>query len=126
MPDHLMRILDKTLAWLLLLMGVVHAGAAFLNFPGLTLSAIWFFSFAIATWLTAALNLLRIAHGHTVPALRYVALLGAVLLLLLDIAIATRVPLRGNPQVIVMFVLLAGEAVFSLLPAYAAKVAPAA
>src|SRR5689334_13889617 len=100
-----MKIIDKAAAWLLLLMGMIHAGVTFGIYKSFDLNAAWFFSTAIAIWLTAALNLLRISYGGSVPALRWVALTANLLLLALDVAIATAVPLRSNPQVSVLAVL---------------------
>ncbi len=109
-----MKLLDKIVAWLLLLMGTIHAGVTFRVYKTFDLNAAWFFSTAIAIWLTAALNLLRISYGGSAPGLRWVALIANLLLLGLDVAIAAVVPLRSNPQVIVLAVLLALGIVFSL------------
>ena len=109
-----MKILDKVAAWTLLLMGMIHAGVTFRIFKTFDLNAAWFFSTAIAIWLTAALNLLRISYAGSAPAVRWVALIANVLLLALDAAIATAVPLRSNPQVSVLAVLLALGIAFSL------------
>lgn len=119
-----MRIADKIAAWLLMLMGVMHAGATFIAFPRFTLNAIWFLSAAIAIWLTAGLNLLRIYYSALVPALARVAVIANVLLIFLDLGIALQVPLRGNPQVIVLLVLLAFLTVTSFRHSYPAVAKP--
>lgn len=118
-----MKILDRIAAWLLLVMGMIHAGVTFRVYKMFDLNAAWFFSTAIAIWLTAALNLLRISYGGSVPALRWVALIANLLLLALDVAIATVVPLRSNPQVSVLAVLLALGIVFSLRAPHATSTA---
>jgi len=113
-----MKILDKIAAWLLLLMGLIHAGVTFRIYKTFDLNAAWFFSTAIAIWLTAALNLLRIRYGGLAPALRWITLIANLLLLALDVAIAIAAPLRSNPQVSVLAVLLALGIVFSLRAPY--------
>ena len=115
-----MKTADKIASWLLVLMGLMHAGATTVAFPRFNLDAIWFLSAAIAILLTAALNLLRIHYATLVPSLRLVALLANVLMLLLDIAVALEVPLRGNPQVIVLLALLTFLTATSVRPADAA------
>ena len=109
-----MKTLDKAAAWLLLLMGMIHAAMTFRIYKTFDLNVAWFFATAIAIWLTAALNLLRISYGGSVPALRWVAMIANLLLLALDVAIATVVPLRSNPQVSVLGILLALGIAFSL------------
>ncbi len=109
-----MKIVDRIAAWLLLVMGIIHGGATFRVYKTFDINAAWFFSMAITIWLTAALNLLRNSYGSSAPALRWVALIANLLLLALDVAIATAVPLRSNPQVIVLAVLLVLGIAFSL------------
>ena len=116
-----MRTLDKIAAWLLLLMGAIHGSATFLVYKTFDINAIWFFSAAIAMWLTAAFSLLRISYAALVPPLRWVALAANLLLLALDVAIAAVVPLRSNPQVTLLAVLLLLGIAFSLRAPYPAS-----
>ena len=115
-----MKKVDTFAAWLLVLMGLMHAGATTVAFPRVSLNAIWFLGTALAILVTAALNLLRIHYAALVPALGRLAALANLLLLLLDVAVALQVPLRRNPQVIILFVLLAFMTVTSLRRPYAA------
>lgn len=118
-----MRILDKLIAWLLVIFGMLHAAATFMIYKRLSIDAIWFFSGAIAIWFAAALNLLRISYADRVPALRWVALAGNLMMLALDVVIAAAISLHGNPQVTVLAVLLLLEIAFSLRAPYSASTA---
>ena len=109
-----MKLIDRIAAWLLLVLGTIHAAVTFRIFKTFDLNVAWFFSMAIGIWLTAALNLLRISYGGSASAVRWVAVIANLVLLALDVAIATTIPLRTNPQVTLLAVLLALEIAFSL------------
>ena len=116
-----MKTADKIASWLLVVMGLIHIGVTPITHRHFDLEAIWFLGTGMAMLYVAALNFLRIYYGAQVRALGRVAAIANALLLLLDIAIALQVPLRGNPQVIVLLVLGAFLMVTSLRPAYAVK-----
>ncbi|HKB52688.1 MAG TPA: hypothetical protein VKD22_01735 [Ramlibacter sp.] len=86
----------------------------------MSLNAIWFLGTGLAILLAAALNLLRIHYAALVPALGRLAAMTNCVLLLLDLAVALQVPLRRNPQILVLFVLLGFLTVTSLRRPYAA------
>lgn len=109
-----MRTLDKVVSWLLIAFGAVHVSLTRRVHPQLGINAIWFASGGLFMMTIAALNLLRIAYGAAARGVRAVSVAANLVLLLLMLLIAARVPIRGNPQVAVGLALAALLTLFSL------------
>ena len=66
-----MRALYAVVAAAIILLGLVHVGATFALFDGLTSRAIWFASGGLALIFTGLFNLLNRAYGPIAPGLRW-------------------------------------------------------
>ena len=66
-----MRALYAVVAAAIVLLGLVHLGATFALFDGLTSRAIWFASGGLALVFTGVFNLLNRAYGGAAPGLRW-------------------------------------------------------
>lgn len=109
-----MRTMDKIVAWLLVAFGLTHLALTRKVHPHLGINAIWFASGGLLMMTIAALNLLRVAYGSVARGVHAVSLVANLVLLLLIATIATRLPVRGNPQVLVGMVLAVLLTAFSI------------
>jgi hypothetical protein len=109
-----MRTMDRVAAWLLIAFGATHLVLTHKADPQLGMNAIWFASGGLLMMTIAALNLLRVAYGPIARGVRAVSVIANVALLLLISAISARVPMRGNPQVVIGMVLAAVLTAFSI------------
>ena len=111
-----MKLVDRILAWVLLVLGCVHCAVTFVVHKTFTVEAIWFVSGGLVLIFGALLNLVRIARrDDTLPA-RASALANLLLFALFGTAMPWLVhhDLRQNPQVILVAIAVAAELVFSL------------
>ena len=79
------------------------------------INAIWFASGGLLMITIGALNLLRVAYGSVAKGVCVVSVIANVVLLLMMLFIATRLPMRSNPQVLVGLILAALLTAFSVL-----------
>ena len=111
-----MKMIDRILAWVLLVLGCVHCAVTFVVHKIFTAETIWFFSGGLVLIFGALLNLVRIAR----PDDRLLARASALANLLLFAVFGIATPwllyrhLQQNPQVIVAAIATAGEFGFSL------------
>ncbi len=111
-----MRILDMVTGWLLVAFGVLHLCLTRVYDPTLSLNALWFASGGLFMISVGALNLLRVAYAPVAKGVRIVSALANVTLVLLILLMTTKVPIHGNPQIVVGLVITALLTLFSLLP----------
>jgi hypothetical protein len=109
------RTLDIIISWLLIAFGLLHASLTRKVHPDLDINAIWFASGGLLIVAIAVLNLLRVAYGSIAKGVWVVSVVANFVLLLLTLLIATRLPLRTNPQVVVGVALAALLTAFSVL-----------
>lgn len=100
-----MRILDIVCGWLLIAFGALHVSLTGKYDPSIGLNGIWFASGGLFIITTGALNLLRVAYVSVAKGVRIVSILANVVVVLLILFMATKVPMRGNPQVVVGLIL---------------------
>ena len=108
-----MKIVDRLVAVLILLLGIVHAGLApaFRGRPDI--AGMWFLSGGLMLIFLGLLNLVRAsAAGATA---RWAALAANVLTLAFVLGLVPMVSLRQNPQVTALILLIAAATVFSLM-----------
>ncbi|HLK31768.1 MAG TPA: hypothetical protein VKT29_01680 [Terriglobales bacterium] len=110
-----MRTLDILVGWLLIAFGAVHIAFTRRVNPGLGINAIWFASGGLLMITIGALNLLRVAYGSVAKGVHVVSVIGNLVLLLLMLLIATKVPMGSNPQVLVGLILTALLTGFSVV-----------
>ncbi|HZM09127.1 MAG TPA: hypothetical protein VFC15_02830 [Candidatus Limnocylindrales bacterium] len=110
-----MRTLDIIIGWLLIAFGVVHISLTRRVHPDIDINAIWFASGGLLMITIGALNLLRVAYSSVAKGVYVVSVIANIVLLLLMLFIATRVPMRSNPQVLVGLILAALLTAFSVL-----------
>jgi len=110
-----LRTLDIIIGWLLIAFGVVHLSLTRRVHPDIDINAIWFASGGLLMITIGALNLLRVAYGSVAKGVYVVSVIANIVLLLLMLFIATRVPMRSNPQVLVGLILAALLTAFSVL-----------
>ena len=65
------------------------------------MNAVWFAKGGLLIIATGALNLLRVAYAGIAKGVRIVSVIANVVLVLPIVFMATLVPLRSNPQVVV-------------------------
>lgn len=109
-------MIDRILAWVLLVLGCVHCAVTFVVHKAFTVEAIWFVSGGLVLIFGALLNLVRIAMpDDTLPA-QASALANLLLFALFGIAMTwlLRGDLKQNPQVMVVAIATAAEFGFSL------------
>jgi intracellular septation protein A len=111
-----MKIIDRILAWILLVLGCVHCFVTFLVHKTFTVEAIWFLSGGLVLIFGALLNLVRIARPSDGLLARASALANLLLFALFGIATPWLLHrhLQQNPQVIAVAIAVAGELGFSL------------
>jgi peptidoglycan/LPS O-acetylase OafA/YrhL len=102
-----LRTLDLTLGWLLIAFGAVHISLTRSVHPEIDINAIWFICGGLLMIAIGALDLLRVAYGPVAKGVGVVSAIANVVFLLLMVLIATRVPMRNNPQVVIGLVLAA-------------------
>ncbi len=100
-----MRKIDVVLGWLLIAFGAVHLLFTRKFDPNLGMNAIWFASGGLLIITIGALNLLRVAYTDVAKGICVVSVIANVVLLVLLVWIATQVPMRSNPQVVVGLIL---------------------
>jgi hypothetical protein len=83
--------------------------------PDIDINAIWFASGGLLMITIGALNLLRVAYSSVAKGVYVVSVIANIVLLLLMLFIATRVPMRSNPQVLVGLIFAALLTAFSVL-----------
>lgn len=111
----MMRKIDLVVGWLLVAFGSIHVVMTRKLDPNLGMDAIWFASGGLLIMLAGALNLLRVAYTNVAKGVHVVSVIANVVLVALMLLIASRVPLRSNPQVVVGLVLSVVLTVFSVL-----------
>jgi len=111
-----MRRIDLVFAWIILALGVIHTCVTPLVYSRFSQSAVWFAGAGLAGILGGMLNLLRVRHVHTLPALRTYSLVANVLLIAFIAAgtISMLSVLHRNPQIFVFMIALVGETLFSV------------
>lgn len=111
-----MKKLDLVLAWVLVVLGFVHCGAAFARFHRLSVDAVWFFAGGIAFAEGGFLNILRNSGGRGMA--RTASVLSNVLLLLVAIGLTIVTLVNGrlleNTVLILALVLIGSETLFSI------------
>ena len=100
-----MRTLDMILGWLLIAFGVVHLSATRAVYPDLDINAAWFASGGLLIVAIGALNMLRVAYSAVAKGVQVVSVIANIVLLLLILFIASLVPVKSNPQVLVGLIL---------------------
>lgn len=109
-----MRRLDIIAGWLLVALGAVHTSLTRRVDPSLGINAIWFACGGLFMITIGVLNLLRVAYGAVAKGIYVVSFIANLVLVLLMLWIAFRVPMRGNPQVVVGLMIAALLTAFSL------------
>ena len=110
-----MKILDSVLAWLLIAFGALHLAMTHRVHPDIDINAVWFVAGGLMIMLVGVLNLLRGTYSSVAKGVRLVSLLANLALLSLTLWIASLLPLRANPQVVVALVLAGLLTAFSIL-----------
>lgn len=110
-----MRTLDIIVGWLLIALGAVHTSLTWRVDPNLGINAIWFACGGLFMITIGVLNLLRVAYGAVARGIYVVCFIANLVLVLLMLWIASRVPMRSNPQVVVGLIIAALLAAFALL-----------
>ena len=110
-----MRTLDIILSWLLIAFGAAHTALTRKVNPDMGINAVWFASGGLLMIAIAAFNLLRVAYGSVAKGVCVVSVIANLVLLLMMLFIATRLPMRSNPQVLVGLILAALLTAFSVL-----------
>ncbi len=110
-----MRTLDIVIGWLLIAFGALHLSLTRKVHPNIDINAVWFASGGLMIIAIGALNLLRVAYGSVAKGVQVVSVIANIVLLALMLFIATLLPLRGNPQVLIGLILTALLTAFSLL-----------
>ena len=110
-----MRLIDIITAWLLIAFGALHLSLTRRVHPNLDIDTIWFASGGLLIIAIGALNLLRVAYGSVAKGVRVVSVIANIVLLALMLLIATVIPMRGNPQVVVGLVLTVLLTAFAVL-----------
>jgi hypothetical protein len=100
-----MRKIDIVGGWLLIALGAVHVSLTAKFDPKLGLNAIWFASGGLLIITIGALNLLRMRYANVAKGVSVVSVIANVVLLVLMIWMATRVPMRSSPQVVLGLIL---------------------
>jgi hypothetical protein len=106
--------MDRIVAWVLVAFGLMHLALTGKAHPHLGINAIWFASGGLLMMTIAALNLLRVAYGSVARGVHAVSVVANLVLLLMLAAIAARLPIRGNPQIVVGLVLVVLLTAFSI------------
>ncbi len=110
-----MRRIYFSLSVGIMALGVVHIASTPRFFTELTNAAVWFAGGGLAIILTGALNLLRRAYGHLAPGLRLVCVAANAVITGFAV-LASYVGGASALEVLVVFGLVGGATVLSLLP----------
>ena len=110
-----MKTLDIIMGCLLIAFGAAHASLTRKVHPNLDIDAIWFASGGLLMISIGALNLLRVAYNSVARGVYVVSVVANVVLLALMLVIATLLPMRSNPQVLVGLILAILLTAFSAL-----------
>ena len=110
-----MKTIDVVAGWLLIAFGAVHLLLTPKFDPSLGLNGLWFASGGLLIITIGALNLLRVAYAAIAKGVRIVSISANVVLVLLILVMTTRIPIRGNPQVLVGLILSGLLTAFSVL-----------
>lgn len=110
-----MRRLDIIVGWLLIAFGAVHTSLTRRIDPSIGINAIWFASGGLFMITIGVLNLLRVAYSSVAKGICVVSVIANIVLLLLMLLIASRLPMRSNPQVVAGLILAALLTAFSVL-----------
>ena len=110
-----MRTLDIIIGWLLIAFGALHLALTRKVHPNLDIDAVWFASGGLMIIAIGTLNLLRVAYSSVAKGVHVVSAVANIVLLLLMLFIATLLPMRSNPQVLVGLIITALLTAFSLL-----------
>ncbi|MFZ0704479.1 MAG: hypothetical protein WAM71_02665 [Candidatus Korobacteraceae bacterium] len=110
-----MRTLDIVIGWLLIAFGAIHIALTRRVHPNLDIDAIWFASGGLLIIAIGSLNLLRVAYSSVAKGVRVVSVIANIVLLALMLWIATLLPMRRNPQVLIGLILVLLLTVFSVL-----------
>jgi hypothetical protein len=103
------------MGWLLIAFGVAHTSFTRRVDPNIGMNAIWFASGGLLMITIGTLNLLRVAYSSVARGVYVVSVMANIVLVLLMLLIATRLPMRSNPQVLVGLLLAALLTAFSVL-----------
>jgi hypothetical protein len=110
-----MKTLDRILAWVLLVFGLLHTvGGVLMMSKTLNLDSAWFFSGGLAVIFGAFLNLIR-TYRATDSMIARTSVLANLLLLVLSLLLSwvLRHDLKANPQAAVFVPLVALELLLS-------------
>jgi hypothetical protein len=110
-----MRLAYLILAFLIVLLGLIHFAATFFIFDALSARALWFASGGIAIVLTGLLNLLNRAYGVIAPGLRWTTA-GANVVMTVFAAVAGIAGAASDAQLALIVGLLAAATLISLRP----------
>ena len=110
-----MKRTDVAFAWMILVLGVVHLCVTPFVYSRFTQAAVWFAGAGLAGVFAGMLNLIRIRHAASIPALRTFLLLANLLLLPWIVAgVASMLSqLHRNPQALILLIAVLGETLFS-------------
>ena len=108
-----MRAVDRLVAVLILLLGIVHASLAPVFHGGTGIAGMWFLSGGLMLIFLGLLNLVR--TGAPGAAARWAALGANILTLAFVLGLVPLVSLRQNPQVTLLILAIAAATLFSLL-----------
>lgn len=109
-----MKTVDRLVAVLILLLGVVHAALGPVLRGRPDLAGMWFLSGGLMMIFLGLLNLVR--SGSPIAAARWAALGANILALAFVLELARLASLGQNPQVTVIILLIGAATVFSLVP----------
>lgn len=109
-----MGIIDKILGWLLIAFGLLHASITKKVHPNLDIDAVWFACGGLFISLIGALNLLRVAYSGVAKGVYVMSVVANILVLCIMLFIATLLPIRSNPQVLVGLILVVLLTAFSV------------
>jgi ABC-type transport system involved in cytochrome c biogenesis permease subunit len=111
-----MKALDLTVAWLMVVLGVIHSAFTLRYYPGPTLASVSFFSGGLAMILTGLLNAIRVQSGKRGGLIRFSSIFANVCMLAIGVTSTYFIIHRisANPQVPAMLVLSILATVFSL------------
>ena len=110
-----LRKLHIIVGWLLIAFGTAHISFTRSVDPNIGINAVWFASGGLLMITIGALNLLRVAYTSVAKGIYAVSVTANVVLVLLMLFIATRLPMRSNPQVLVGLILAALLTALSVL-----------
>ncbi len=111
---RLLRRIDIIVGWLLIAFGAVHLSLTRRVHPDIDINAIWFVSGGLLIIAIGVLNLLRVAYGSVAKGVYVVSVIANIVLLALMLFIATLLPIRGNPQVLIGLILAVLLTAFSV------------